>query len=209
MITNMDGLMRLNKSQTKPAAEMLARAFYDDPLFAFFFPDTSRRKEISPLLFQYWLNHAIPYGEVYATSHNMEGIAVWFSSKSADRTLWRMILSGSFLIYLRLDRELTSKRHLINKFCETVRKKLAPDYYWYLEFIGIVPQFRGKGYASSLVKPILDRLDMEQLPCYLETENEKNLPIYQHYGFEVIEKTAIPGTKLTLCAMLRKNQIDM
>jgi ribosomal protein S18 acetylase RimI-like enzyme len=205
MINDIDGLMRLQKSQIKPASEMLARSFYDDPLFVFFFPDTSHRKNLSPLLFQFWLHHAIPYGKVYATSGNMEGIAVWFSSKSADRTLWRMILSGSFLAYLRLDKELTSKRHRINDFCETVRKKLTPDYYWYLEFIGILPQFRGNGYASSLIKPILARLDMEQLPCYLETENENNVPIYQHYGFDVVEKAAIPGTRLSLYAMLRKS----
>jgi len=206
MAAALNGLVRLQKAQVKPAAEMLARAFHDDPLFAFFCPDVSRRKNISPRLFQFWLRHAIPYGEVYATSPDMEGIAVWFSSRSADRTPWRMILSGSFPIYVSLDKETTKKRQLINRFCETIRKRHAPCHHWYLEFIGIAPQFRGKGYASSLVRPMLARLDKEHLPCYLETENEDNVAIYRHYGFKVAAEAAIPGTGLRMWAMLRENK---
>jgi hypothetical protein len=39
--------------------------------------------------------------------------------------------------------------------------------------------------GSALIKPILAKIDKEHLPCYLETVNEKNVPVYQHYGFEV------------------------
>ena len=201
----MDGLLRLKRSQAKPAAEVLARAFYDDPLFAYFFPDAEQRKSMAPQLFEFWIRHAISYGEVYTTSPNLEGIIVCFSSRKADRTIWRIILSGSFPIYARLDKEIALKRHLINDFCETIRKRNAPPDYWYLEFIGIAPEFQGKGYASSLIKPMLARLDKEHLPCYLETENEDNVALYRRYGFELMEEASIPGSGLKLWAMLREN----
>ncbi len=38
MTDDLDGLVRLERSQIKPAAEVLARAFYDDPLFTYYFP---------------------------------------------------------------------------------------------------------------------------------------------------------------------------
>jgi len=39
----MANVIRLQKSQVRSSAEMLARAFYDDPLFLYFFPDPSQR----------------------------------------------------------------------------------------------------------------------------------------------------------------------
>ena len=51
---------------------------------------------------------------------------------------------------------------------------------------------------------MLGRIDNERLPCYLETQNQNNLPIYRHYGFKVIEDVIIPGTKLHHWLMLRE-----
>jgi hypothetical protein len=48
------------------------------------------------------------------------------------------------------------------------------------------------------------RIDREGLPCYLETENEKNLPMYQRYGFRVLEESQLPGTETASWAMLRE-----
>jgi len=50
------------------------------------------------------------------------------------------------------------------------------------------------------------RIDEEGLPCYLETLNEANVPLYEHFGFRVLEKSIIPETKLTNWAMLREVQ---
>ena len=67
-----------------------------------------------------------------------------------------------------------------------------------------VRAFQGKGYARSLLRAMLGRIDNERLPCYLETQNQSNLPIYRHYGFKVIKDVIIPGTKLHHWLMLRE-----
>jgi hypothetical protein len=51
---------------------------------------------------------------------------------------------------------------------------------------------------------MLARIDEEGLPCYLETLVERNVLLYKHFGFKVIEKAAIPRTDLTSWAMLRE-----
>jgi hypothetical protein len=51
---------------------------------------------------------------------------------------------------------------------------------------------------------VLARVDEEGLPCYLETLEEKNVRLYEHFGFKMIEKSAIPETGLTNWAMLRE-----
>lgn len=51
---------------------------------------------------------------------------------------------------------------------------------------------------------MLDRIDKEGLPSYFETHDEKNVPLYEHFGFKVIEKANIPGLDVTNWAMLRE-----
>jgi hypothetical protein len=51
---------------------------------------------------------------------------------------------------------------------------------------------------------MLARIDEAGLPCYLETLEERNVRIYEHFGFTVAEESAIPETNLTNWAMLRK-----
>ena len=204
MTADSDGLVRLERSQLKPAAEVLARAFYDDPLFAYYFSDASQRKNMSPRLFQFWLRYAVAYGEIYAISPDLEGVAVWLPSEKANQTLWRRIICGSFFLYFKLSRELMAKRRPVIEFVSLIHKLRAPFRHWYLEFIGVKPELQGKGYAGTLLRAMFARLDKEHLPCYLETQNPDNVPIYQHYGFEVVEEAVIPGTGLRHFAMLRE-----
>ena len=66
-----------------------------------------------------------------------------------------------------------------------------------------------KRYASKLLKPMFTRIDEEGLPCYLETLDETNIQLYEHFGFKVIEKSTIPETKLTNWAMLREKSSEL
>jgi hypothetical protein len=45
----------------------------------------------------------------------------------------------------------------------------------------------------------------EGFSCFLETQNDKNVPLYKHFGFEVMEATAYPNTDIGLWSMLRKD----
>jgi hypothetical protein len=47
-------------------------------------------------------------------------------------------------------------------------------------------------------------MDTAGIPCYLETAEEQNVQLYEHFGFTVVDETTIPGTSLTNWAMLRK-----
>ncbi|MFX1597238.1 MAG: GNAT family N-acetyltransferase, partial [Promethearchaeota archaeon] len=60
------------------------------------------------------------------------------------------------------------------------------------------------GYGGLLIGAMLNKIDSEELPIYLETNNEKNLSFYQRYGFEIINHAIIPETDVPLWCMLRK-----
>jgi hypothetical protein len=39
---------------------------------------------------------------------------------------------------------------------------------------------------------MLERIDREQVPCFVETNTEKNVAIYRQFGFEVILEDTMP-----------------
>ena len=92
----------------------------------------------------------------------------------------------------------------LGEHVDSVHQRLAPFKHWFLQAIGVAPQIQGEGYAGKLLRPMLARMDEEGIPCYLETLEEQNVPLYEHFGFEVIEKSNVPETSLTNWAMLRE-----
>jgi hypothetical protein len=53
---------------------------------------------------------------------------------------------------------------------------------------------------------MLARIDDEGLPCYLATCNPVNVPLYEHFGFEVVKVGTIPESDVGFWAMLREPQ---
>lgn len=64
----MNNLARPNKSQIKPAVDVLAKAFQDDPVCVYFFSNASERMNKLPQGHRMLLHHGVLYGEVDATS---------------------------------------------------------------------------------------------------------------------------------------------
>ena len=102
----------------------------------------------------------------------------------------------------------------INKFMSfaahigAVHRQHAPFRHWYLLGLGVDPAFQGKGFGGLLLKTMFAKIARQNLACYLETQNKKNVPFYQHYGFNVVEESTVPGTAITNWAMVREKTGD-
>jgi len=204
MIADLSNLVRLQKSQIKPAAEMLARAFQDDPLFIYFFPNTSERRNKSHHFLQLLVRYGVLYGEAYATSPNLEGVTVWLPSEKADMSFLRMMRSGALSMLPRIGRDVIGRMWRFGEHATRIHKRHAPFRHWFLQPIGVDPVFQGKGYGGTLLRAMFARMDKEHLPCYLDTQTEKNVSIYRHHGFKVVEEFKIPSTEFSNWAMLRE-----
>ena len=205
-MTDLSELIRLQKQHIEQAADVLSQAFSDDPQLSSIAPGEEKRLLNIRLLSQTIIYHGIRHGEVYTTSRNMEGIAIWLPSSETMMTF--QILMYAFRLALRFK---TGWRFIWrmkrdDNFTSRLRKRCAPFPHWYLVVIGVDPDFRGKGYSSKLLRPMLARLDKEKLPCYLETENQQYVSLYQHFGFNVIGEGKLPSTKAHFWAMLRESQ---
>ncbi len=206
MDQSFESLIRINSDLAKPAVKTLSNAFRDYPLLQYYFPDDLIREKIANNFLSFAVYTGIKYGEVYATSNNLESVAVWLPSKNYPLTFWKLLRSVPISKILGFGRHGGSKLKSFNEHIEKIHHQHTPFNHCFLQAIGVAPKFQGKGYASKLLRPMLNRLEKEQLPCYLETITEKNASLYEHFGFKTINKSNIPETPLTNWAMLRKMQ---
>jgi ribosomal protein S18 acetylase RimI-like enzyme len=196
-------LIRLSKQQVRPACEMLTRAFSDDPKLTHLIPDISVKKDLSSCLFEFELQYGMNYGDVYTTSPAVEGVAAWLPSAKSEITFWRAFRSGGMKLQKSLGKTAMDRLMSFSAAVDNLHKKHAPYPHYYLFFIGVDPVYQKKRVASRLITPMLSWLDMQKLPCYLNTQNEKNIGLYEHFGFQVIEQLVLPDSGIIHTAMLR------
>jgi len=183
---------------------VLNRAFHNYPLLQYYFPEELERKKITSYFLSLAIYSSIRYGEIYATSPNMEGVAIWFPSDNYPVNIWKLVRSVPISVIFGFSRYGGGRMKQLGEYIDAVHQRLSPFRHWFLQVIGVDPQFQGKGYAGKLLKPMLARIDKEGLSCYLETLDEHNVALYEHFNFTVIDKSTIPGTNLTNWAMLRE-----
>lgn len=191
------------RAQLKQVTRVLARAFQKGPIYVQFLPDEKQRRKKLPVLFGTLIKYTFKYGEVTATSKNLEGVMCCLPSESGDMTLWRMFRCGGWRIPLKglkFMRRLNEVNDILNKLHE----KHAPFPHTHLLHIGVEPDLQRRGYGGKLLRHLIAELDAHRRPCYLETAKPENVPLYEHFGFETLEKQEFPERDFMVWAMLRK-----
>ena len=199
-------LLRLTLKERDAGAAVLGRAFAEYEFLQYYFPDETQRHIIADTFVLIALSVCLKYGEVYATSEKLEGAAAWLPPGKAPFGGWQIIRSVPLSVLFRFGRQGAGRMQAYGRFVDNLHRKLLPDPHWYLQIIGVDPAYQGHGFSSRLLRPALERIDRERMPCFLETNTVKNVAIYRRFGFEVISEDNLPGTEVTSFAMLRKAQ---
>ena len=197
-------LIRLTEGQAKAAGEILARAFHDYPQYDYLFTDAEEKIRKLPEINEFLVHYGIMYGEVYSTSINLEGVAVWLPYWKTEITRKKSSRCGGKELEISLGEEWYERYEVIARCEERCHKQYANFPHWYLYPIGVDPKYQGKSHASLLLRAKLAEADKQNIPCYLETNKEINMYIYKHFGFELMEEGIIPETDIPYWAMLRK-----
>jgi len=166
------------------AAEDLAAAFVDDPIFNWFMRDDARRSDARRRFFRVILREAALPDGVIERPEPGGAAAVWVPSER---------LSGQ-----PLHRELRALPMLVNatgvgRFSRLLTLRTAMDAHHpmerphdYLWFLGVHPRLQGAGVGSRLLASKTARLDAAGRPGFLETATPRNVPLYARYGFETV-----------------------
>lgn len=73
---------RLLEGQIQRAAELLARAFHDQPFGRFWEPDPERRMRVLHERFLRFVGSCYSCGEAYITADELVGVALWMPSNA-------------------------------------------------------------------------------------------------------------------------------
>jgi ribosomal protein S18 acetylase RimI-like enzyme len=196
--------IRLEKEQVERASEVLARAFRNDPLAVYLFPDRAERESKLSCVLRSLLRYGYLYGGASATSPQLEGVVVWLPSEQDHWTLWRKIRSGSTLMLFRIGRRAAARWKALDAYLGAMKKRHVPSAHYYGLLLAVDPVYQGKGYGGALLRAVLAEVDRQRRPCYLETLTEKDVSFFQHFGFRVVEEGIVPGTELMVWGMMRK-----
>jgi len=184
-------------------AAMVSEAMADDPLDSYFFPFAERRRELLYFLFRPLVAYGIRQGNLLATSHRHEGIAYWQTPSDMP---WRgagSLLWGGLRLLRMAGLSAIRRMYRASLFGYQLRKRLLPGPHWYLGLLAVAPERQGEGHAGALLRPVLELARRQRLPCYLETNKQANVPIYEHFGFRIAEQVEVPRTGVLQWCMVR------
>ena len=174
----------------------------------FTYPDEKERKIKSQYGFYMIYKYGIKSGLTYATSKNLEGITIWLPPNKTFPSMWAMMRNGVFYTMRNVGLKLKAMKRTMTVFNyeDKRHKELVPYKHWYFQNIAVKPEEQGKGYGGLLINTMLKAIEGDNLPVYVETNTEKNVAIYQKYGFEIREYSIIPETDVPLWCMLRNSK---
>jgi GNAT superfamily N-acetyltransferase len=184
--------VRLAEGQVAAAGAVLARAFANDPFFTYVLSDPVERERLMPPLMAAWTRYGLLFGEVYVTAGPVEASAIWLPPGAAIRTEERRDRAGLTAVVSAFSDGARARYDAVVQDHDRVRGAAQSVPHWYLVLIGVDPARQGLGLGSLLLRAGLSRVDQDGVECQLFTEQQRNVPIYQRYGFEIAVEGDLP-----------------
>jgi ribosomal protein S18 acetylase RimI-like enzyme len=194
----------LVRADLKSAVGALTRAFLDDPVMKWIFPDEGMRERRLPPFFASALRSTGLHSEgteVVVAAGQVQGCAIWMAPGT-----WRPPLRRQLAALPSVVLRLRSRLPVASVTYGALQRVHPERPHWYLSGIGTDPQAQGTGVGSELMRSRLIRCDAAGEPAYLESSNESNVPFYQGHGFRVTGELTIPGGGPTFWLMWRQPQ---
>ena len=172
----------------------LTAAFADDPAVRWMYRRDDQYRRHFPGFVRAFGGRALTDGVAYVTD-GFAGAALWLPpGVEPDET--------SLMAHIEASTGGMDQSALLEMF-EEMGSYHPKEPHWYLSMIGVDPQAQGKGIGAKLMRYSVARCDQERALAYLETANPRNIPLYERFGFEVMEPFQI-GAAPKVTPMLRR-----
>ena len=179
-------------------AASLVRAFYDDPMLVYMFPDPRTRGRALRRFFTLQLRQTYMRTGLAYTTEECRSTALWMPPRAGPPGIRDVIAQLPMLLIL--GRRAGAALRLV-QLVESRHPQGA----------ALLPG-RARHRSAVATKrlrlgrpgPVLDICDREGLPAYLESSKESNLAFYRHHGFEVTGELSVPEGSVRLWLMWRE-----
>ncbi|MBV2154956.1 N-acetyltransferase [Kitasatospora sp. SUK 42] len=180
----------------EPIARVLARAFHDDPMMAWFFPDKATRQTGLGSYFTTLFTRQ--YGPHGVCERTEDAAAFWVPPQAQDKAV------PDEDTLRELADLLGDRAEPFRRSVEAAAASSPQEPHWYLAVLGADPAAQSRGHGAALLRSGLARADEAGLPVYLESSKEANLAVYGHFGFEVLQQVHLSDGGPTLWVMRRE-----
>jgi GNAT superfamily N-acetyltransferase len=171
---------------SRAMVEAMARAFYDDPVFEWFFPDGGKRLAQCRRYFAGRTRILLRQDEIYTVDGGVAA-AMWARPGEWRDPPFEVLRQFAFFapaIGRRIPQALKGLRD--------IEERHPKPPHWYLAVLGTDPSRQGEGLGSAVLQPVLDECDRLEVPAYLETSTERNVAFYTRHGFRVSDELTMP-----------------
>lgn len=196
------GLYIVQKKDLDRLAEIAADAYQDYPLHNWL-TKGKYDKKASKLIMQITLKTMTEDAIIYADSEQLNGFAVWLPFGFTGSKTFPFLFNGGLKLIFHSGLGIIGRLLTYENYAMNLKKEFTDNYDWYLYNLSIKKDAQGKGIASKLMRPMLRFCDDEKMVAYLETNKEKNVTLYNHYGFELKREEVIPKTPVMHYSMVR------
>lgn len=171
-----------SSAQIQQVAKILTASFIDDPSFSFIFGDNSSQASALNAFFELFATDAMQRGKI-EIAPDEQGACIWYSAEvDIFNEQFEVVLGKIINAIAEIAGQEPSKRfeQIIEKLSESEPTQKHCEVF----FIGLKPSARNKGIGKSLLKPVLDYADTNQVGCYLVSSNARNISFYERHGFQ-------------------------
>jgi ribosomal protein S18 acetylase RimI-like enzyme len=182
-------IREMQKSDISQAAEVLGKAFATTPGTLAIY----NGNPTAALRFQNTFKGGLklPTGRCFVAELDGRVVGAMRIVKSPD--CWAFSLNSLIMIPAALSaaRGLGPLMRLM-KFMDALRKHDPKQPHWHLFFMGVAPDFQGKGIGSEMMKFYCDIVDSDMIEAYHEAGPVR---FYERFGFKVVGEETINGVK--------------
>jgi ribosomal protein S18 acetylase RimI-like enzyme len=185
----------VTRKSCQESARVLARAFVDEPVSLVIYKGFSPEKRLRNLTadFAAEMEVCIRYGCPLQICDDGKVLAAAVIYPPGSFPLpW--VEQARIFIKSILGHDYYDIRPWLRWLAET--DKIHPqESHYYLEYLGVAPEYQGQGLGSTILGHITSEADKENTGCYLETVSSNIVPLYQRHGFQVLDEKQIIGLK--------------
>lgn len=185
--------------------DSVALAYEDYPMFNYLVGGHSRAASIKRIILSSMVASKVDYIGL-SFGENDEAVAIFIKPNYKGASALSFLFKGGLKLILMHSLSIVFRLLNYENHAMKVKKKYSDDNCWYLYSLTVHPDYQHKGLASKVMQPMLNFFDATGQSCYLETNKDGNIAMYEHFGFELMEKGYIPNTDVVHYAMRREQK---
>jgi GNAT superfamily N-acetyltransferase len=181
------------------ARTLLARAFVDDPLMAWFFPDDGSRPHACAALLGVFAEHYLARGRVDVVGEEQpRAVAMWRGPRSDEPAAPDSLPTTSGLMTALVG---PARAAELGAAMAVLAELRPPEPHAYLHLLAVDPDLRRRGLGGRVLAPGLAAARDAGLVACLETMNPANVPFYEAHGFVVRHRVRLAAGGPTVWEM--------